>query len=106
MLRRVASSLPRHEPCSGGFPLAGQLAQAMVDTVREPLLLLDAGLRVVVASRSFYQTFAVAPEDAVGRKLYELGSGEWSILRLRNALAKILYGRSTMEVTTHPSAAL
>ncbi len=97
MLRRVASSLPRHEPCSGGFPLVGQLAQAMVDTVRESLLVLDAGLRVVVASRSFYQTFAVAPEDTVGRKLYELGSGEWSILRLRNALAKILSGRSTIE---------
>jgi PAS domain-containing protein len=42
------------------------LAQAIVDTVREPLLVLDKDLRVVAASRSFYETFRVDPQDTQG----------------------------------------
>ncbi len=43
------------------------LAHAIVDTVREPLIVLDRNLRVVVASRSFYQTFGVDPQDTQGQ---------------------------------------
>jgi two-component sensor histidine kinase len=96
MLRRIASSLPKQEPRSGGFA-GGELAQAVFDTVREPLLILDAGLRVVVASSSFYETFAATPKVIVGFPLYEFGNGEWNILKLRIALAKIRTGRSTSE---------
>ena len=42
------------------------LAQAIVDTVREPLLVLDADLRVVAASRSFYLTFRVNRQETQG----------------------------------------
>ncbi len=55
------------------------LAQAIVNTVREPFLVLDSNLRVVVASRSYCQTFQTTPEDTQGRMLYELGAGEWNI---------------------------
>ena len=48
-------------------------AEAIVDTVREPLLVLDGDLRVQSANRSFYQTFQVSPEATVGRLVYELG---------------------------------
>ena len=55
------------------------LAEAIVDTVREPLVVLDRDLRVIAASRSFYRTFVVEPQDTQGRRLYELGDGQWNI---------------------------
>ena len=48
------------------------LEEAIVDTVREPLIVLDDALRVVVASRSFYRAFNVTPQETEGRPLYEL----------------------------------
>jgi chemotaxis protein methyltransferase CheR len=53
------------------------LAQAIVDTVREPLLVLDKDLRVIAASRSFYETFQADRQDTQGRLLYTLGDGQW-----------------------------
>ena len=50
-------------------------AQNIVDTVREPLLILDATLRVRSANRAFYQTFHVSPVETEGRLIYELGNG-------------------------------
>ena len=52
------------------------LEEAIVDTVREPLLVLDEALRVVVARRSFYRAFNVTRQETEGRHLYELGSGQ------------------------------
>jgi two-component system CheB/CheR fusion protein len=69
---------------------ARELAESIVDTVREPLVVLDGGLRVVSASRSFYQRFHVAPEETVGRLLYELGNGQWDIPALRELLETVL----------------
>ena len=66
------------------------MAQAIVNTVREPLLVLDSDLRVVVASRSYCQTFQTTPEDTQGRLLYELGAGEWNIAALRSCLERIV----------------
>ena len=62
------------------------LEEAIVDTVREPLVVLDDALRVVVASRSFYRAFTVTPQDTEGRFLYELGNGQWDIPALRELL--------------------
>jgi two-component sensor histidine kinase len=73
------------------------LANAIVDTVREPFLVLDENLRVVAASRSFYRTFAVNPAETQGKLLYELGNGEWNTLKLRTLLGKILPGIGAME---------
>jgi hypothetical protein len=61
-----------------------------VDTVREPLLVLDKELRVVTASRSFYATFQVRSEDTLGQLLYALGDGQWDISGLRTQLEKIV----------------
>jgi PAS domain S-box-containing protein len=65
-------------------------ARSIVDTVREPLLVLDSHLRVQSANRSFYRTFRVAPLDTEGRLLYELGNGQWDIPRLHTLLEEIL----------------
>jgi len=76
---------------------AGTLAQAIVDTVREPLLVLDKDLRVLAASRSFYLTFKVARADTQGSLLYTLGDGQWDIPKLRLLLEKIVPEHGVME---------
>lgn len=65
-------------------------AESIVDTVREPLLVLDGQLRVVSASRAFYRTFGVPPEETVGRYFYDLGNGQWNIPALRTLLEEVL----------------
>ena len=65
-------------------------AQNIVDTVREPLLILDATLRVQSANRAFYQTFHVSPEETEARLIYELGNGQWDIPDLRTLLEDIV----------------
>src|SRR4051812_6762871 len=62
----------------------------IVDTVREPLLILDTTLRVRSANRAFYQTFQVSPEETVDRLIYELGNGQWDTPDLRNLLEDIV----------------
>ena len=73
------------------------LAQGIVDTVREPVLVLDKELRVIAASRSFYSAFRVTPEDTQGRLLYELGDGQSDIPKLRVLLEKIIPEHGVME---------
>ena len=71
-------------------PLAEDVyAQNIVDTVREPLLILDATLRVQSANRAFYQTFHVSPSETEGRLIYELGNGQWDIPDLRTLLESL-----------------
>ena len=76
---------------------AWTLAHAIVDTVREPLVVLDQDLRVVAASRSFYLTFKVDADDTQGKLLYELGDGQWDIPKLSVLLGKIIPERGAME---------
>src|ERR1051325_5428161 len=65
-------------------------AQNIVDTVREPLLMLDTTLRVQSANRAFYQTFHVSPEETENHLIYELGNGQWDIPHLRTLLEDIV----------------
>ena len=73
------------------------LAQAIVDTIREPLLVLDEDLRVVTANRSFYMTFRMQRQDVQGRPVYALGDGEWDIPELRSLLADIAPRHAVMD---------
>ncbi len=65
-------------------------AEAVVATVREPLVVLDGDLRVRTANRSFYGTFRVRPEDTEGQLLYDLGNRQWDIPALRKLLEDVL----------------
>ena len=65
-------------------------ADSIVDTVREPMLVLNADLRVRRANRSFYRTFRVTPEETVGRLIYDLGDQQWDIPWLRKLLEEVL----------------
>ena len=65
-------------------------AQDIVDTVREPLLMLDTTLRVRSANRAFYHTFEVTAEETEDHLIYELGNGQWDIPALRTLLEDII----------------
>jgi two-component system CheB/CheR fusion protein len=67
-----------------------RLAEAIAATVREPLLVLDGGLRVVSASTAFFRTFQVTPDVSLGRLLSDLGNGQWAIPALCQLLEEIL----------------
>jgi PAS domain S-box-containing protein len=69
---------------------ARAFADDIVATVREPLVVLDADLRVQTANRSFYQEFRVTPADTEDRFLYDLGDGQWNIPALQTLLEEIL----------------
>lgn len=73
------------------------LAQAIVNTIHEPLLVLDEEFRVLTASRSFYEIFQVAPEETQGRLLYALGDRQWDIPALRTLLETVIPDRIAME---------
>jgi len=62
----------------------------IVETVREPLIVLDSDLRVRSANRSFYKSFKVTPEETIGNLIYDLGNRQWDIPRLRTLLEDIL----------------
>lgn len=55
----------------------------IVETVREPLIVLDSDLRVHSANRSFYNSFKVIPEETIGNLIYDLGNRQWDIPRRR-----------------------
>jgi two-component sensor histidine kinase len=73
-----------------GVADARALAQAMVDTVIDPMVVLDHELRVVTASRSFYLAFEVDRQETQGRRLGELGEGGWDIAELHGLLDRLL----------------
>jgi two-component sensor histidine kinase len=72
-------------------------AEGIVNTVREPLVVLDHELRVVTASRSFYRTFQLSPQESEGKLLYEVSDGVWDIPKLRSLLEKVLPAGGAME---------
>lgn len=76
---------------------AAVLAQAIVDTVREPLLVLDNNLRIVAASRSFCEAFRVSSKDVLGRSIYDLVDGQFNVPALRPLLDKIVPDHAIMD---------
>ena len=76
---------------------AGEFAESLINTVREPLIALDQDLRVVSVSRSFYEFFQVKPEETMGQLIYDLGNNQWDIPKLRELLETILPRKTTFE---------
>ncbi|MFH0754858.1 MAG: PAS domain S-box protein, partial [Candidatus Omnitrophota bacterium] len=74
---------------------AREYADSIINTVREPLISLNQDLRVVSASRSFYEVFKVNPEATVGQLIYDLGNKQWDIPKLRELLETILPQKAT-----------
>src|ERR1700690_1135086 len=76
---------------------AREYAESIINTVREPLIALDQDLRVVTASRSFYEVFKVNPEETVGQLIYDLGNKQWNIPKLRELLETVLPQKTTFD---------
>jgi chemotaxis protein methyltransferase CheR len=76
---------------------ARALALTIVDTIRDPLLVLDQDLRVVTANRAFYLTFRMKRQDVEGHPVYGLGDGEWDIPELRLLLEGVAPQHAVME---------
>ena len=74
-----------------------EYAENIINTVREPLVVLDQDLRVVTASRSFYEFFKVKSEETVGQLIYNLGDNQWDIPKLRELLENILPRKTTFD---------
>jgi PAS domain S-box-containing protein len=72
------------------FEKAQKYTESIVETIREPLLVLDSDLRVLSANRSFYASFKVTPNETVGNLIYNLGNRQWDIPSLRMLLEDIL----------------
>jgi two-component system CheB/CheR fusion protein len=74
-----------------------ELSNSIIDTAREPLIVLDKDLRVLSAGRSFYELFKVQPEETVGQLIYDLGNKQWDIPKLRELLETILPRKATFD---------
>src|SRR5664279_4553241 len=74
-----------------------KFAENIIDTVREPLIVLDKDLRVVKASQSFYDFFKVTPYETIGTLIYNLGNNQWDIAKLRELLEKIIPEKTTFD---------
>jgi two-component system CheB/CheR fusion protein len=73
---------------------AREYAENIVETVREPLVVLDACLKILTANLSFYETFKVTPEETIGNYIYDLGNRQWDIPKLRVLFEEILHYQS------------
>ena len=76
---------------------ARSLAQIVVETVREPLLVLDNTLKILVASSSFHKTFRISPKDTPNKSLFALDDGGWDIPALHDLLERSLVDQTVVE---------
>jgi PAS domain-containing protein len=72
------------------WQVAWTYIQTVVDTLREPFLILDENLQVISANKTFYSFFQVTKEQTEGKRVYDLGNGQWSAPKLRILLEDIL----------------
>ncbi len=80
--KRVGAETAEHK--------ARLLAEGIIDTVHEPLIVLNGDLTVISASACFFRRFGVTPEQTVGRRIYDLGNRQWDIPALRELLETLL----------------
>src|SRR5580698_3967716 len=76
---------------------ARTLAQIVVETVREPLLVLDNTLKILVASSSFHKSFQISPQDTPSQLLFALDNGAWDIPALHTILERSLVDQTIVE---------
>jgi two-component system, chemotaxis family, CheB/CheR fusion protein len=70
--------------------LAGEFTKSIIETMPEPVLVLNADLHILMANHSFYQAFEVKPEATLNRFVYSLGDGQWNKPDLRTLLEEVL----------------
>ncbi len=93
----ISWDITRHKQAELAVQKARGFAESIVNTIREPLLVLDDVHRIILASRSFYNTFDTAPEDIEGKSIFEIENRQWDIPRLRELLGSISPETSSFE---------
>ena len=88
---------PERERVERALQAALTYADGIIDTIREPLLILDAKMRINRANRSFYETFRVSPDETEHHSLYDLGNGQWDLPALRTQMEEVLPRNSQFE---------
>jgi len=96
-VRELEKEIFKHKRVEQALTELREYAENIVATVREPLVILDADLRVVSTNHSFYEVFAVKPEETEGQFVYDLGNRQWNIPRLRELLEEIIPKNNTFE---------
>ena len=76
---------------------ARDYAESMIETVNEPLMVLNADLRILRATRAFYEFFETSRDETIGRFLYDLGNGQWNQPRLRELLGNALFRNQSFQ---------
>jgi PAS domain S-box-containing protein len=91
-LQNAALNQSTTEGISAGLAIeeARRYAESIVETVREPLLVLDADLKIISANRNFYKAFKVTSVETIGSFIYDLGNKQWDIPKLRELLEEVL----------------
>jgi PAS domain S-box-containing protein len=89
-LRDRTEALACTEQLKNEIQDAREYAEDIVETVREPLVVLNSELKILTANQSFYTTFKVTPEETIGNFIYDLGNRQWDIPKLRVLLDEIL----------------
>ena len=77
--------------------LAKDFAESIVNTVREPLLVLDGDLKVMSANLAFYKAFHTSKPDTENLTIYELGNGQWDIPKLRELLEEVIPKNTSLQ---------
>ncbi|MBW2640526.1 MAG: PAS domain-containing protein [Deltaproteobacteria bacterium] len=94
-VKELKKQVSRISPLERSIKRTREHAERIVSIVREPLLVLDAELKVIFANRSFHQVFKVTPQETYGQLLYEMGNGQWDIPKLRRLISDILLKDTT-----------
>ena len=76
---------------------ARELAESIVDAVRDPLIVMNADLKISLVNKSFYSIFKVGPDETLGKFIYDLGNRQWDIPHLRKLLEDILPNNASFD---------
>ncbi len=98
----------RRKPLAAIVPAISELSEekapgelhpgyAIVEALRTPIAVLDPDLRILLASRSFYEFFRITPRQTLGRSVMELWDRRWDTPELRSSLEKIVSRKSKLE---------
>lgn len=71
--------------------------QGIIETLRQPFLVLDENMTIMLANESFYRLFHMTEKEVEGKPVYKLGKGEWDNRDLRDLLEEVLPKRRTFE---------
>jgi two-component system CheB/CheR fusion protein len=76
---------------------ASAYSDSIIDTVRQPFVVLDEGLEIISANRSFYRMFSLTQGNTVGKQLDAAGGGHLAGSPLRGFLALVAAGEDEVE---------